>query len=70
MSTKSQHAETLNALDQMQESGVYALMRSVLADAECIIVSQEKEISRLEREVEELTKEVRNMSAFIHGVGA
>jgi hypothetical protein len=46
---KSKHAPTLNELCQMQESAVYALRKSTLAEAERIIVQQEEEIERLNR---------------------
>ena len=42
---ESKHADTLNALHEMQQAAVYALRRRVLADAERIIVEQEKLIA-------------------------
>lgn len=45
----SQHADTLNALADMQQSIAYAVRRQVLADAERIIVEQEQEILRMRR---------------------
>lgn len=43
----SQHADTLNALAEMQHSIAYAARRSVLADAERIIAELEHENKRL-----------------------
>ena len=51
MSTKSKHADLLNALDEMQQSVAYAVRRDVLARAERVILSQEEEIQDLRREL-------------------
>jgi hypothetical protein len=40
---KTQYPELLNALSEMQESPAYAVRRSVLAEAERVIVKLEKE---------------------------
>jgi len=50
----SKHADTLNALDEMQQSVAYAVRRSVLADAERIIVRQEETIAELLAALEEI----------------
>lgn len=44
---KSDHAALLNALDDMQRSGAYALRHGVLRQAELLIVSQERAIADL-----------------------
>jgi len=41
----SEHADILNALDQMQKSPHYAARRSILAQAEQLIVAQERELA-------------------------
>lgn len=53
---KSQHAEILNALDEMQASVAYAARRHYLAKAEQIIVQQEQRIAELEETVSTLTR--------------
>lgn len=45
---KSRYADTLNALDEMQQSIAYAARRPVLAEAERIIVYVEQRCKRLE----------------------
>ena len=48
---ESRHAELLNNLNDMQHSLHYAARRPVLAAAESLIVSQEREIARLQEEL-------------------
>ena len=55
---KSQHAEILNALDEMQASVAYAARRHHLAQAEQCIVWQEQRIAQLEAEVVQLKEEI------------
>ena len=49
--TKSQYASTLNALDEMQQSMIYAARRNVLSDAERIIVQLEAERDALKAHI-------------------
>lgn len=49
--TRSAHADTLNALDEMQRSFAYALRRQWLAAAERIIVQQEASIASLTQQL-------------------
>ena len=58
---KTQHAELLNRLDQMQQSPYYATARSVLAQAESLIVEQEAELQRLRQECEGLRKDAERL---------
>lgn len=60
----SQHADTLNALDEMQHSIAYAARRSVLADAERIIAEQEAELDRQQRENDELASQILVVSGL------
>jgi hypothetical protein len=46
---RSQHAELLNRLDQMQQAPYYATARSTLAQAEAVIVRLEQENAQLKR---------------------
>ncbi len=47
-STKSKHAHCLNALDEMQQSFVYAARHMILREAEGLIVAQEQQIDTLQ----------------------
>ena len=49
--TLSKYADTLNALDQMQSSPVYAVRKYVLAAAERIIVDLETELTTCQAEL-------------------
>lgn len=55
---KSKHAALLNALFEMQHAMAYALRRSVLAEAEAVIVDMER-VERLQQErIAELEKKL------------
>lgn len=47
----SQHAELLNALDEMQASHQYAARKPVLRNAETLIYAQEQEIIELKQKL-------------------
>ena len=53
----SLHADVLNALDEMQQSSAYAVRRGVLAEAEQIIVQQERELQSCKDRIAELERE-------------
>lgn len=59
MPIKSKHAQLLNDLSDMQQSPAYAVRRGVLAEAERVIMAQEREIARLSREIIDVQKEIR-----------
>lgn len=59
MPIKSKHAQLLNDLADMQASPAYAVRRGVLAEAERVIMAQEREIARLNREIIDSEKEMR-----------
>ncbi len=52
--TPSEYADTLNALDAMQQSPAYAVRRRALADAERIIISLERSNRALREDAERL----------------
>lgn len=72
----SEHADTLNALDEMQRAPTYAVRRAVLASAERIIVDQEKSVRLLvadrdvrivrEKRLVEVLRELVNLLGYVH----
>ena len=54
----SLHADVLNALDEMQQSSAYAVRRGVLAEAEQIIVQQERELQSCKERIAELESQL------------
>lgn len=56
-SIKSQHAELLNALDEMQQSIAYAARRDTLSEAERVIVAQEAQLQAQAAHLEAVEKE-------------
>ena len=53
---KSDYADLLNALDAMANSPAYALRRSVIRQAETVIVSLEERIIKLKEQISEHEK--------------
>lgn len=54
---KSKHATLLNALDDMQQSMMYAVRRTELREAEGLIVAQEKTIDTLQAQLAQVEGE-------------
>lgn len=67
---ESIHADTLNALNDMQRSITYAGRRPVLTTAERIIVSQEATIATRDKRIAELEAEVAKLTPLAVAVGA
>ena len=58
MKRESKYASCLNALDEMQQSVIYAARKGFLAEAESIIVRLESETAEQRAEIERLKEEL------------